>query len=312
VNASSADPTQVVRSKARRLAGRAKGTDQPPRVAILVVNGFDRSGRWGHFNESEAREYPWIDLCLRQIKRHTRRVRYEVLVWDNTKFKDQRRKLRRNGRVRLLGPGPQGKEIGHAPSLDQLVAAVHPETEFLITLDTDSFPVRSGWIDNLLDRLTDEVLLAGVWRDELLPQKPAYIHPCCLAIRTETLRKLDVTFVSPRGHDVGHMITLAVEEAGGRTSRLYRSNRWNPHFLMGALYGDLIYHQGAGSRAPKFKGEPRDESHEALRTTLRDQAFADVDRLVDVLAGSLPPEALPQLAAASAAATGPAAGADPA
>lgn len=276
--------------------GLGKQHKGPPRTAILVANGFDRKGRWGGYNEQEALEFPWIDLCVKQIKKHSRRSSYEILVWDNTRLKEHRRLLRRQPRVRLFGPGKSGTELRHAQSLNRLVAKVHPETEFIITLDTDAFPIRNGWIDNLIGRLNDDVLLAGVWRDELAPRKPAYIHPCCLAVRVETLRKLGTGFAIGEGRDVGHLLTLAAEEAGGRTSRLYRSNRWDPHYLMGALYGDLIYHQGAGSRAPKFSGDSRKDDAELIRTALRNAAFTDLERMLDALAGNLPPAEVPALA----------------
>ena len=39
---------------------------------------------------------------------------------------------------------------------------------------------------------------------------------------------------------------------GKELNRLLRSNRRNFHFLIGGLYGDLLYHHGAGSRHAKF------------------------------------------------------------
>jgi hypothetical protein len=275
-----------------------KQPGRPPRVAILVVNGFDRRGRWGEFNEQEAREFPWIRLCIQQIKRHTRRVPYEILVWDNARIREQRRWLKNQPRVRTFGPRiGGGREKSHGHALDLLVQEVSPDTEFVITMDTDAFPVRDGWMDNILGRLHGDVQLAGVWRDELVPARPAFIHPCCLAIRLETLKLLDTGFPKGEtGRDVGHRVNMAVEAAGGHTSRLYRSNRWNPHYLMGALYGDLIYHQGAGSRAPMFSGGSGEHA-EHIRTTLRDLAFSDLDRLIKTLAGNLSPEGIPALAA---------------
>lgn len=33
---------------------------------------------------------------------------------------------------------------------------------------------------------------------------------------------------------------------------LIRTNRWNPHFLMAGIYGDIFFHLGASSRRPWF------------------------------------------------------------
>jgi hypothetical protein len=291
----------------RRLAGGARrrllrsaprhSPPPPPRTAILVANGFDRKGRWGPFNEAEARDYPWIDLCLRQIERHSRGSSYEVLVFDSSWLPEHRKIMEDYPMVRRFQPRQEGRSLRHGPALDRLVKRVRPGTEFVITLDTDSFPIRDGWIENLTGRLTGDVLLAGVWRDEMLPVKPAFIHPTCLAIRRSTLQDLGAGFAIGAGADVASNITDAVHARGARTSKLWRSNRWNPHFLMGAVYGDLIYHQGAGSRAPVFSRSSDAAHDEAVRVALRDAAFSAVDDLVDVLTGNADPEVLPALLA---------------
>jgi hypothetical protein len=268
---------------------------KPPRTAILVVNGFDRRGRWGDFNADEAREYPWIDLCLQQIERHSRGSSYEVLVWDNTWLPEHREIIERDPKVRRFEPSEPGSDVRHGASLDLLVRQVRPRTKYIITLDTDSFPIRDGWIENLTGRLTGDTLVAGVWRDEMLPRKPAFIHPCCLAIRKRTLRELGARFMVGSGADVAHNVTLAVEESGARASKLRRSNYYNPHFLMGAVYGDLIYHQGAGSRAPTFSARTDSDHDEAVRIALRDAAFSDLDALVDALSGNADPARVPGL-----------------
>jgi hypothetical protein len=288
---------------ARRRLPRSAARNAPPpapRTAVLVVNGFDRTGRWGPFNEDEARDYPWIDLCLRQVERHSRGSSYEVLVWDNTWMPEHRKLIERAPRVRRFEPREEGHHLRHGQSLDRLVKRVRPGTEFIITLDTDSFPIRDGWIENLTGRLTGDVLVAGVWRDEMLPKKPAFIHPSCLAIRRSTLLDLGAGFAIAGGADVAANITDAVHKRQGRASRLWRTNRWNAHFLMGATYGDLIYHQGAGSRAPMFSQESDAARDEAVRVTLRDAAFSRLDDLIDVLAGNADPGLVPGLAEVAA------------
>lgn len=298
--------TRTLIARARRRAARQLGrpaaaapaaTARPaPRTAILVVNGYDRKGRWGDYNAAEARDYPWIDLCLRQVERHSAGSSYEVLVWDNACIPEQRRLLRRHPRVRRFGRDDPAKSLGHGRALDRLLGKVRPGTEFVITLDTDSFPVRDGWIENLTGRLNGGVLLAGVWRDEMLRGRPAYVHPSCIAVRRDTLLRLGTPFAIEGGLDVGANLTEAVQAVGGGISRLRRSNHWNPHFLMGALYGDLVYHQGAGSRNPQFMIGGDAENHEPIREALRDAAFADVDALIDALAGNRPPETVSEVA----------------
>lgn len=283
----------------------ARARPRTPRTAILIVNGFSRREPFAQLNRAEAEAYPWIELCVSQIVRHSKGDSYKIFVWDNSALPSQRSFLRSHPKVRMFKPkvpesalhGPRSR---HGPSLDRLVKKVDPSTEFVIALDSDSFPVRDGWIKNLTGRLNDEVLLSGVWRDEFVPRKPAYVHPCGLAARTETLRGLGVGFRREGGVDVGYNLTAAVLASGGRVSRLYRSNQWNPHYVMGAIYGDLIYHQGAGSRSPIFNSGGSPERHESMRAALRDAAFGDIDRLVEALAGNLPPDSIPEVAALAA------------
>jgi hypothetical protein len=272
---------------------------EPPRTAILIVNGFDRRGRWGEYNEDEAKQFPWIDLCLRQIDRFSRGSSYEVLVWDNSFLPEQEQLLKQHPRVRRFKPRNREEHVGHGPSLDRLLRKVHPETEFVVTLDTDSFPVRHGWIENLTGRLTGNTLLAGVWRDELVPKKAPFIHPCGLAVRRDTLLRVGLSFRPVDGLDVGQAIDAAIGRLGSR-SRLRRSNVWNPHFLMGAIYGDLIYHQGAGSRNPQFQGRRATDASEAMRESLRDAAFNDVDALVAALSGNADTSVVPEVVKAEA------------
>lgn len=51
------------------------------KTAILIMNGFDRRGKWGKFNTDQARSFPLIDICLRQIERHSKLSNYEIYVY---------------------------------------------------------------------------------------------------------------------------------------------------------------------------------------------------------------------------------------
>ena len=258
----------------------------PREVAILVVNGFDRRGRWGPYNADEAIDYPWIDLCLSQVTRYSSGVDYEVLVWDNTGLALHEQLALGYPRVKYFRASDEGPELRHGQALERLRKEVSPSTEYIVTIDTDSFPIRAGWLDNLVGRLSGETLLAGVWRDEMLPLRPAFVHPSCLAIRQSKLIELGTGFTIGQGVDVGSRVSSEVLKAGKQISRLRRSNVWQPHFLMGGVYADLVYHQGAGSRSPKFATSSA-TADEQIRQTLRDLAFSDLDTLIAVLSGNL-------------------------
>jgi hypothetical protein len=257
----------------------------PGKTAILIVNGFDRRGIFGDYNAAEAREYPWIDLCLRQVERWSRTADYEVLVFDNTGLEEHLEVLRSYERLKVFSP--EGEEKAHHDALDDLVARTGEDVEYILTLDNDAFPVRAGWIEELTSALDRGAALAGVWRDEMAAVIRPYVHPSALCIRRRDLLALDVSFARGAAQDVGQNLTLAMQDAGRPLHPLRRSNARNLHFLLGGLYGDLIYHQGAGNRRARFWTSTDPETDERTRIALRDAAFRDVDRLIASLRGEI-------------------------
>jgi hypothetical protein len=282
-------PAALTRA-ALQLRARVFKRDSSPssgRTAILIVNGFDRHSARA-FDVEEARRFPWIKLCLEQLERHTAGS-YDILVWDNSALPEQLEILEADPRVAVFSE--HEKDVRHGRALDRLLREVPEATEYVVTLDTDSFPIRDGWLENLTGRLDAGAWIAGVWRDEMAPKIQPYVHPSCLAARRDTLLELDVNFArEPPTHrvDVGQNITNAVVAAGGSISRLRRSNARNMHFLMGGIYGDLVYHHGAGSRRAFFWTSFDENADEAARIALRDAAFNDLDVLTGFLAGNWP------------------------
>ncbi|MGH2980207.1 MAG: hypothetical protein ACRDLQ_11325 [Solirubrobacterales bacterium] len=255
----------------------------PPSTAILIVNGFDRRSRWGPYDPSEARRFPWISLCLQQLARHTSAGEYRVLVYDQSRLPEHEQILREHD-VEVFSD-PDGRHMPHAAALDLLVDRVEG-AEFIVTLDTDAFPVSDDWLGQLTGSLHDGAALAGIYRDEMMPGIRPFIHVSGLCIRRETLLGLDVSFARDKGQDTGQNITDALTGMGKRLNPLFRSNKRNFHFLIGGLYGDLVYHHGAGSRHAKFWTSSDVEADERVRVALRDAAFEDVDHLVAVLRGT--------------------------
>jgi hypothetical protein len=254
-----------------------------PLTAILIVNGFDRRSRWGPHDPADALRYPWISLCLRQIERHTDPGDHRVLVYDQSQLPEHAEILRRYG-VEVF-TDPEGGHMAHAAALDLLVDRAEG-AEFIVTLDTDAFPVSDSWLEQLTGSLRNGAALAGIYRDEMAPDIRPFIHVSGLCIRRETLLGLDVSFARDKGQDTGQNITDALTGTGARLNPLLRSNRRNFHFLIGGLYGDLLYHHGAGSRYAKFWTSRDVEADERVRVALRDAAFEDVDHLLAVLRGT--------------------------
>src|ERR1019366_2028788 len=289
-----------------------------PRVAILLVNGFARRGPLGRQRAAEALQYPWIDLCLRQVARHSKGWDYQVFAYDNSHFTPHRRLLRKFERVRLwpsgvvamMGrianrmPGPYlGRllERRHPSALDYLGGKVSPDFVFIVTLDNDSFPVRDDWLDVLIGECEKGAAVTGVYRDEMAPAVHPFIHVSGLCVGTQDLHDLGVSFGrdiqylgeqhqqdAEFNQDVGQKITYEFIRLGRTIAPLARSNEVNFHFLMGGIYGDVIYHHGAGGRRARFRDMGDVKINDQISRVLRDAAFRDVDHLTAVLRGQAP------------------------
>jgi hypothetical protein len=179
-------------------------------------------------------------------------------------------------------------ELSHPAALDWLVAQLDDDVEYLVTLDTDAFPVRDGWLETLIGHIQNGAKLCGVYRDEMAPKIKPFIHPSCLCMRTADFRSLPVSFSSKLAQDAGQNITIEMEKQGAEIVPLKRSNVRNFHFLMGGVYGGIIYHHGAGSRRAKFwtSVDADAEEEERIRVMLRDRAFEDLELLIEELTGT--------------------------
>lgn len=264
----------------------------PDRTAILIVNGFDRIGLWGTtFELEDALRYPWIEVCLREVKRRSQGTDYAVFVWDNSQMPALRASARRSGAhvlpsdESLTGGDLAGSPVLlHAHALNRLLAEVDESFDFVMTLDSDAFPVRDGWIEDLRQRLRT-TSLTGIWRDEMASRLEPFVHPSCLYIRRERLLQMKQPFSFAGVQDVGQRITNEVLDAGEKIMPLMRSNVRNAHFLMGGIYGDLVYHHAAGSRRPVFRLTEGDERESRIYAALRDEVFTDLDHLIAILRG---------------------------
>ena len=279
------------------------------RAAILIVNGFDRGGHWGPYNSREAIEYPWVGLCLRQIRRHTKEDEADIFIYDNSRLA-QHRDLMRRARVAAIFPPesvvsvlrpldrlwPAGADRWlakpHAVALDYLVTKLSDSYRWLVTLDTDSFPVCDDWLGFLTSRVGSGAAVVGVWRDEMRERIRPFVHVSGLCMEQTRFRRLHCSFSRAMGQDVGQNITEELFRCGETVIGLPRTNVDNPHYLMSGIYGNTLYHHGAGSRRAAF-WTSRASSDEESRVRLMRRAFEDLEGLVRDLMkceyGALPP-----------------------
>jgi hypothetical protein len=144
----------------------------------------------------------------------------------------------------------------HADKLNGLaglvIDAADPD-DLLVFLDGDAFPVRplDGWMHDLLEPYP----LAAVRRDENREERQP--HPCFCVTTVGFWQRIGGdwraggTWTTPTGvevTDVGGTLFNQLRSAGVEWQPIVRSNTNDLHPLWFALYGQHIYHHGAGFR----------------------------------------------------------------
>lgn len=172
----------------------------------------------------------------------------EIFVIDNGSTDGSQEYLRelrheRNVRALLL---PQN--IYHGPAMD--LAFLLARTEFVVALDVDAFPIDRNWISTLLAPLRDGFVVSGA------EAARGYIHPCCLAMRTEYFAARQHTFTPHVGTwdpkrmgidewDTGESIT---RREGLEQVCAFPRTRVRGPLQLGSVFGDFVYHNGASTR----------------------------------------------------------------
>jgi len=111
-------------------------------------------------------------LCLRSIRKFTK-YPYEIIVVDNNSNDESMEYLKSLSWVKLIerkaNPEEPGGGYAHAAALDMGLAECN--TEFFVSLHSDVFVKRSGWIGDLIKYFNDdkEIACVGTGKIELLP-----------------------------------------------------------------------------------------------------------------------------------------------
>ncbi len=185
--------------------------------------------------------YPYLRAFLRTVRRRSpRNVR--ILVVDNGSRDGSREFLSHERGVRTV---KLPLNVGHELALD--IGFLLVETEYVVALDIDAFPLHSHWIDELLAPLSSGSEISGARLNR------EYVHPCCLAMRTARFVEKRHSFRShyrPRSQgrdasgDVGE--EMSAREAG-KLHFFDRTRQRGPGDV-GTVFGDLVYHNFYATR----------------------------------------------------------------
>ena len=192
-----------------------------------------------------------IKLCLRSIRKYTK-YPYEVLVIDNNSQDDSLAYLKTLNWIRLIERDTSNDESGgHSHSLALDTGLENCNTEFFISMHSDTFVQKESWLTELIDYFNNDeniacvgsgkVELAPKWRILLkkatdlrtfrrkLFRTPDHIgkyryynRTICCIYRTQILRKENLTFVMDRekGLTAGKKLYFELVDRGYKTVEL--------------------------------------------------------------------------------------------
>ncbi|HVA03638.1 MAG TPA: hypothetical protein VMU64_07790 [Acidimicrobiales bacterium] len=187
----------------------------------------------------------WIDLQLAFLRRH---MGEPFKVYANLQNVPPGHAEKFDRVITILGD--------HAGKLNllagEIVADADPD-DIVIFLDGDAFPIADPM--PCVRKGLETSTLVAVRRDENVTDRQP--HPSFCAIRVRDWERLHgdwsqgYPWEAADGRpttDVGGNLLRALERAGDRWTPLLRSNRVNLHPLWFGVYGDIVYHHGAGFR----------------------------------------------------------------
>lgn len=143
---------------------------------------------------------------------------------------------------------------GHAQGIKPIIEAFKAsDYKWLLLLDSDAFPFRADWfaVCKRMMEMKNRIASSAVRFENF----DVFPHPCVFLASKEFFDS-DASF-DPK--TTTNLLGKEVSDVGTGLVRfmhkiipLIRTNKVNYHPLLGAVYGHMFYHHGAGSRFPKM------------------------------------------------------------
>lgn len=134
--------------------------DKGPKITVCIPH-------W------QVRRY--ITVCLRSIKEHSRNYNLDVLVIDNGSQDDSLDYLRSLSWIRLIERPDESQDNWPRnvfTAWDRGIAA--SDSDYFVTMHSDVFVKRDGWLDPMLQAMTSDFNVAGAGAWKLTIENPFY------------------------------------------------------------------------------------------------------------------------------------------
>ncbi len=188
-----------------------------------------------------------VQLATQRTLRHIAGQSARLIVVDNGSddgVEEWLRVLARRGDIDLIR---NESNMSHGPAIEQ--ALRQTQSPYIVTLDSDAWPLAPGWLTRLRGMIQGDVKAAGILHHR------GYVHPSCTMIERATVESLNLSFLKDRsrGIDVGERIAHDLRRAGFRVAGLpqtggrMRGGKDEPIWL-GSEYGGIVCHQWYSSR----------------------------------------------------------------
>jgi len=210
------------RARARRRVKRL----QPGAATVVTVN-------WNSWPHLEV----LIDVVRRRSPAGTR-----IIAVDNGSVDGSRERIKEREDVEgLLLP----LNLGHELAMDLGVLAA--ETEYVVALDVDAFPLHDDWLQRLLAPLSEGAQVSGARLNR------EYVHPCCWAMRKARFVEQGHSFRShyvPRseGRDASGDVGEEISAAEAPNLHFFEVTSQRGPGDVGTVFGDLVYHNFYATR----------------------------------------------------------------
>jgi glycosyltransferase involved in cell wall biosynthesis len=252
---------RLVLPLARIRARRHLGSLRAGAITVVTVNW----NSWEHLS------------VLIEVVRRRSPAGTEILVVDNASADGSRERLRELDDVRSVR---LPRNMGHDFALD--LGVLLCDTEYVVALDVDAFPLHERWLDELLAPLAEGTQVSGARLNR------EYVHPCCWAMRTARFVEQGHSFRAdyrPReeGRDASGDVGEAISIREAPAVHFFEVSSQRGPGDVGTVFGDVVYHNFYATRFRATKDATLDgvvganDPARAWEEALRKYAGQDAD-----------------------------------